>query len=261
MVKNKPKREVAEEVDLLARVLVDLLSDKLSLYSFRGKLAAAILNKKAGKCIRPIDYVNLCFDVFLKKNPLKYIGWPIAPVQVKQEIGMLLSILSKHTIYTMLEIGTMSGGTLFLFSRIIDSNATMISLDLPGGKFGGGYEDFKIPFFTNFAQKNQRIFLVRANSHSLASLSTVKSILKEQKLDFLFIDGDHTYEGVKMDFQMYSPLVGNGGLVAFHDICKHPLYTGCKVHEFWNEIKHAYMHQEIISNPHQKWAGIGVLYT
>jgi hypothetical protein len=53
----------------------------------------------------------------------------------------------------MLEIGTASGGTLFLFTRVADSNAKIISLDLPHGKFGGGYENCKIPFFTNFAQK------------------------------------------------------------------------------------------------------------
>jgi hypothetical protein len=33
----------------------------------------------------------------------------------------------------------------------------------------------------------------------------------------LFIDGDHRYEGVRRDFEMYSPLVGAGGLIAFHD--------------------------------------------
>jgi hypothetical protein len=30
-------------------------------------------------------------------------------------------------------------------------------------------------------------------------------------VDFLFIDGDHTYEGVKKDFEMYSPLVRREG--------------------------------------------------
>jgi predicted O-methyltransferase YrrM len=240
-------------------VVIDFLSGKLGFYSFRGKLAAAILNRKAGKCAEPMEYVNLCFDVF-RHIPLKYIGWPLAPVQIKQEIGMLLSVLTKQTIHTMLEIGTAQGGTLFLFSRIIDSDATMISLDLPGGKFGGGYEEFKIPFFTNFAQKAQRIFLVRANSHSPSTLSTIKSILKGQKLDFLFIDGDHTYEGVKEDFHMYGPLVRKCGLIAFHDICKGPPEVEGEVNKFWKELKCTYKHQEIINVPFQKGYGIGVLY-
>ena len=34
----------------------------------------------------------------------------------------------------------------------------------------------------------------------------------------LFIDGDHSYEGVKKDFEMWSPFVVKGGLIAFHDV-------------------------------------------
>jgi len=34
---------------------------------------------------------------------------------------------------------------------------------------------------------------------------------------FLFIDGDHSYEGVKADFEAWSPYVVVGGIVAFHD--------------------------------------------
>ena len=34
-------------------------------------------------------------------------------------------------------------------------------------------------------------------------------------LDLLFIDGDHSYEGVRQDYKMYSKLVRDGGLIAF----------------------------------------------
>jgi hypothetical protein len=30
-----------------------------------------------------------------------------------------------------------------------------------------------------------------------------------ERVDFIFIDGDHTYEGVKRDFEMHSPLMRN----------------------------------------------------
>jgi predicted O-methyltransferase YrrM len=241
-------------------VMIDFFSDKLSLSSFRGRLAASVLNKKAKKCIQPIDHINLSFDIF-RHVPLKYIGWPIAPGQVKQEIQTLLYILSERNIHAMLEIGTSLGGTLYLFTRVVDSSARIISLDLPGGNFGGGYEHFKIPFFTNFSRDNQKIYLVRADSHLPTSLSAVKSILKGQKLDFLFIDADHTYEGVKMDFLMYSPLVRKGGLIALHDIVKAPSELVGEVNRFWNETRHAHAHQEIINSPYQKTAGIGVIYT
>ena len=245
---------------LTPSVIIDLLSDKLNLYGFRARIASAVLNKKASKYTKPIDHINLCFDIF-HSIPLKYIGWSIAPIQIKQEIQELLSILSEQNICTMLEIGTANGGTLYLFSRILDANARIISLDLPKGKLGGGYESYKIPFFTNFAKENQQIFLVRTDSHSPEALTAVKSILKERKIDFLFIDGDHTYEGVKIDFQMYSPLVRKCGLIAFHDIWEGPPELSGKVNDFWNEIKHTYKHQEIIGGNNQKGFGIGVLYT
>jgi hypothetical protein len=34
---------------------------------------------------------------------------------------------------------------------------------------------------------------------------------------FLWIDGDHTYEGAKLDFDLFMPYVVDGGIVALHD--------------------------------------------
>ena len=36
-------------------------------------------------------------------------------------------------------------------------------------------------------------------------------------IDFLFIDGDHTYEGVRHDWELFIPHVKPFGIVAFHD--------------------------------------------
>jgi len=240
--------------------MIDFLTEELQLYNFRIKLANSILTKKTGKCKTTKEYINLCSNIF-RHIPLKYVGWPISPLQIEGELQILLNILQKRNIRRMLEIGTASGGTLFLFAKILSPDSTIISLDLPEGKFGGGYKSFKIPFYMNFAEKNQQIHLLRYDSHLPSSLSKVRSILLRQKLDFLFIDGDHTYDGVKQDYLMYAPLVRKGGLIVFHDICKHPPSWGCEVDKFWNEIKITHSHQEIIDNPHQKMGGIGVLDT
>jgi hypothetical protein len=37
------------------------------------------------------------------------------------------------------------------------------------------------------------------------------------KIDFLFIDGDHSYEGVKLDFELYSKLLTDNGVILIHD--------------------------------------------
>lgn len=42
-------------------------------------------------------------------------------------------------------------------------------------------------------------------------------VRQEIKIDFLFIDGDHSYEGVKKDFSLYSRLLSEHGTIIIHD--------------------------------------------
>lgn len=42
-------------------------------------------------------------------------------------------------------------------------------------------------------------------------------VLQDIKIDFLFIDGDHTYDGVKKDFELYSNLLSDNGIIVIHD--------------------------------------------
>lgn len=53
--------------------------------------------------------------------------------------------------------------------------------------------------------------LIRADSHKQETFEKVEKILNGRKIGFLFIDGDHTYEGVKKDFEMYNKLAVEGG--------------------------------------------------
>lgn len=39
----------------------------------------------------------------------------------------------------------------------------------------------------------------------------------DKPIEFLWIDGDHTYEGAKLDFDLWSPFLVPGGIVAYHD--------------------------------------------
>lgn len=190
-----------------------------------------------------------------------YFGEIIRPGQVKSEITKLLNILNKRKPLTVLEIGTCKGGTLFLWSQISDPKATLISIDLPYGKFGGGYHFWKIPFYKSFTRRDQNISLLRCDSHKIPTLKQVKNILNGQKIDFLFIDGDHTELGVTKDFNLYKDLVKKGGIIAFHDIAPHDAkLSACAVDCFWKKIKNKYKSEEIIENISQGWAGIGWIY-
>jgi predicted O-methyltransferase YrrM len=183
----------------------------------------------------------------------------IRPMQIKEEFVELLKIFQELDPKYILEIGTANGGTLFCFCKLAQNDATIISIDLPEGPFGGGYPEWKIPIYQAFVKENQKLYLLRKDSHQEETLEEVKKILNGNQLDFLFIDGDHSYEGVKKDFEMYSPLVKKGGIVAFHDIVKHPPEIGCEVEKLWEEIKNSFNFKELIKDINQNWAGIGVI--
>jgi len=45
-------------------------------------------------------------------------------------------------------------------------------------------------------------------------------VRQDIKIDLLFLDGDHTYEGIKNDFNLYSSLLTNNGIIVIHDTDK-----------------------------------------
>jgi cephalosporin hydroxylase len=186
-------------------------------------------------------------------------GALITPWQFKSEITKLFSVFKGIKPQCAMEIGTANGGTLFGHCRLAPADSTIISLDLPGGQYGGGYPEWKTEIYSRFAKKDQRLHLIRGDSHHSDSLKKVMEILNNKRLDYLLIDGDHSYEGVKLDFELYSPLVRKGGVVAFHDVVPHE-NSSCKVDKFWNEIKLKYRHDEFIDDPQQRCYGVGVLY-
>jgi predicted O-methyltransferase YrrM len=173
---------------------------------------------------------------------------PILMAQARSEIVQLAKILQAAAPKRSLEIGTNYGGTLFLLCTVSPPDAKIISVDLPSGPFGGGYPRRKAPLFRKFARADQELHLIRADSHSLETKGDILHILDGEQLDYLFLDGDHTYCGVQRDFQMYAPLVRSGGIVAFHDIVTYKHESECQVEKFWREIKDQYQHREIVEN-------------
>jgi len=74
-------------------------------------------------------------------------------------------------------------------------------------------KDTYAEFRKNTEQYRDRIIELRGWSTEV--IDELKK--KEPVLDFLFIDGDHNYEGVKKDWDLYRPLCTKNTLVAFHD--------------------------------------------
>ena len=87
------------------------------------------------------------------------------------------------------------------------------------------------------------------------TLEMLEERLKGRPIDILFIDALHTYEGVKFDFEMYSPLCN--GIIAFHDI-EAGRFEGVKkkqVWKFWDDLKET---SYIKEGPYKEWLFLSI---
>ena len=186
----------------------------------------------------------------------EYANGFFAPIQIREEIVEALQEVRKLKPRYIVELGTAGGGTMLLWLRVAHPEATIVTIDLPGGEFGGGSSPLRVPLFRRLGMPGQTIHLIRGDSHQQATLESTKHYLKGNSADFLFIDADHTEEGVRSDYVMYSPLVRPGGMIAFHDIgIKRPEYG---VKKLWQELSLTKPSKEILGRP--LTYGIGLLY-
>jgi predicted O-methyltransferase YrrM len=183
--------------------------------------------------------------------------------QKLREFALLVRLVRKRRPRVVLEIGTMRGGTLWAWCQIASRDALLVSIDLPGGAFGGGYSDAEGERLAAYARPGQTLELIRADSHDPATLARLQRTLGSSQIDLLFIDGDHSYEGVALDYQMYASLVRPGGLIALHDVLPGRAEDG-DVSRFWSEVRDRHRHEEFADRSdlswRGQWGGIGVLF-
>ena len=85
----------------------------------------------------------------------------------------------------------------------------------------------------------------------------------------LYLDGDHSYEGIKNNFELFTPLVKPGGIIVFHDIVpdfktrfgiETTSYIG-GVPQFWQELEAVPTTvEELVEDSAQDGYGIGILH-
>jgi cephalosporin hydroxylase len=161
--------------------------------------------------------------------------------------AFLEEIAARHP-RTVVEIGTASGGTLYCMSQLAAPDALLVSIDFPGGPYGGGQDDEECRLFSTFVAPGQRLEFIRDRSFHHSTRLDLAKLLAGREVDVLLIDGDHSYAGVKSDFEMYREFVRAGGLIALHDIAMFPdtWGRGFDVGILWREIVAKYQTREII---------------
>jgi predicted O-methyltransferase YrrM len=183
-------------------------------------------------------------------------------IQKPSEIVGLLELLHRTPPETVCEIGSALGGTSFLLARAASPRALVVLIDQ-------AFDGARTGALRLFAGPDQRVVCIVGSSTDPVVRRGLERALGGRPLDFLLIDGDHSYEGVAADFALYSPLVRAGGLIAFHDIlpdygARHgvatPNWSG-GVPRLWGElrVKYAGAPREFIADPDQDGYGIGVL--
>jgi hypothetical protein len=180
-------------------------------------------------------------------------------MQKLRELAPLIALLRRRPLTVIVEVGTARGGTFYAWCKLAQPDALLVSIDLPGGPFGGEHAVAALPTLRSYGAPGQQLHFLRADSHAEATVAALAELLQGRTIDFLLIDGDHTYEGVKRDFELYAPFVGGRCPIAFHDILPHPVAQGCEVDRFWNEIKPAYRHVELV-DPGAQYGGVGILW-
>jgi cephalosporin hydroxylase len=188
------------------------------------------------------------------------VAFSLGLQQIRSEILALTNFVAALRPQHVMEIGSASGASFYLWSKLAAESGKKISVDLPGGVYGGEVNaDAEVR-----ARRDQLmlsyapgIHLVAGDSHTQEIYHQVQSILGEDKVDFLFIDGDHTYEGVRADYLMYRDFVRSSGYIAFHDINDSEFHRAnmVGVGRFWQELEGV----KLEFNEHQEWAGIGLI--
>lgn len=81
-------------------------------------------------------------------------------------------------------------------------------------------EEYVINLFKSNNIDDNRYKLTKINSHSPEFIDVLKNDTS-CNIDFAFIDGDHSYDGITRDFLNVYPLLSEKGSIAFHDTYSH----------------------------------------
>jgi predicted O-methyltransferase YrrM len=166
----------------------------------------------------------------LKLNP----GY-IAPSAWWQHVPVahwLVNVLKPSTI---VELGTHYGVSFFAFCEAVEAfspNSFVYAVDTwEGDAHSGSHsEDVYKRVLTCWSESHRsRSRLVRSTFDDAATHFAKGSI------DILHIDGLHTYEAVKHDFETWLPLLNEESIVLFHDINVRERDFG--VWELWQQLK------------------------
>ena len=138
----------------------------------------------------------------------------------------------------MVELGVHAGTSYFSFCQAvkrINCETVCYGVDTwQGDEHAGYYGDEVFERVENYNSKEYPRFSTLIRS----TFDEAKDYFIDKSIDLLHIDGLHTYEAVKHDFEVWLPKLSTAGLVIFHDINVREKNFG--VFKLWEELKQQY---------------------
>jgi len=187
-------------------------------------------------------------------------GAPGIPAQQNEkEFISLLHLYRKMEPKYVVEIGSYKGGTLWDWLKYAKPGAHVLSIDLLPESWEDSGGVFDKTIWQSWAPHGVKLHTITGRSEDPEIIKRVSDICPH--IDFLFIDGKHTYPAVRADFDNYRPMVRKGGIVALHDIIDNPKAPANRVSQLFAELKASgYKTQAFIANSNQTKFGIGIVF-
>lgn len=156
----------------------------------------------------------------------------------------------------VLEIGSRYGGSLYRIAQSLPKGALLVSVDKPADE--AGQTSLTVCARTIREEFGHDVRVIFGNSRKQKIVTEVSAFAP---FDLVFIDGDHSIEGVTSDWINYGRL---GKYIAFHDVGWHPRDDGnwknIDVPFLWQVLKRRFAatHDEKIADGSRK--GIGLIW-
>lgn len=119
------------------------------------------------------------------------------------EAAYLFSLARFSPSKKMLEVGRFTGGSTLLLAVALPDDAVVFSLD------NAPYDDAVLKKILDKFNLTYKVKLIVADSRTYK--------INSEELDLIFIDGDHSYEGVRGDYNNFKGSLRDGGHLLFHD--------------------------------------------
>ena len=142
-------------------------------------------------------------------------------MRINEALYGLLDLIDQivHKDSIIIEIGTYTGESTVLFSRkakkVFTIDPYIQNYDPNDGAGETDLQQVKAIFFERLRNSNSTDKVYQYQELS----KTAKTHFKDKSVDIVYIDGLHTYEGVKEDIKNYLPKIKSGGYIAGHDYC------------------------------------------